>query len=177
MLSLSCLPFAYERRSALSSTRLVVLALSGIISMHASTYYIDSVTGNDSNNGAALPWKTIARANKASYNPGDQLLLNRGAVWYETLTLQSSGTSAAPITVGAYGTGPAPLLDEQGVRWPAVNLTGVSLTVDGLAMQNASNVTVYVHNSSNVTVQNCTLKNSASHGYQRRRNKSEHGCK
>ena len=30
-------------------------------------------------------------------------------------------------------------------------------------MANSINITVYVHNSSNITVQNCVMKNSASH--------------
>ncbi len=144
--------------------RCAAVAIVSVCSLPAATYYVDSINGNDGNNGTTLPWKTIARANKASFNPGDQLLLNRGDVWYETLVLHSSGSAGKPVTVSAYGTGSAPVLDEQGVRWPAVNVTGLSyVTIDSLAMQNASNVTVYVHNSSNVDVQNCTMKNSASH--------------
>ncbi len=135
-----------------------------VSTINASTYYVDSVSGNDNNTGTLLPWKTFANANKTPFKPGDQLLLKAGGMWNETLIIRSSGTAGQPITIGQYSIGPAPLLDEQGIRWPAVDLTGVSyVTVTGLAMQNASNVTVYIHDSSNIIVQGCTLKNSASH--------------
>ncbi len=144
--------------------RIGILGALSLSLLSAATYYVDSTGGNDNNNGTTAPWKTIARANKPSYKAGDQLLLKAGGVWYETLIMRSSGISGQPITIGQYGTGPAPVLDEQGVRWPAVNLTSVSyVTVSNLAMQNASNVTVYIHNSSNIIVQQCSMKNSASH--------------
>jgi hypothetical protein len=132
--------------------------------LHGATYYVDSVHGDDNTFGLVIPWKTLARASRQTYKPGDRLLLKSGDVWDETLTISSSGTASKPITVGSYGSGAAPLLDEQGVRWPALNLTGVSyIKVTGLAMQNASDITVTVHNSANVTIQQCSFHNSASH--------------
>ena len=44
----------------------------------AATYYVDATNGNDINNGLseARPWKTIAKVNASSFNPGDQILFN-----------------------------------------------------------------------------------------------------
>lgn len=77
-------------------------------------YYVDATGGNDDNTGlsAALAWKTIAKVNASTFNPGDSILFKRGEMWRETLVVPSSGTAAAPITFGCYGSsGPAPVLN------------------------------------------------------------------
>jgi hypothetical protein len=75
-----------------------------------STFYV-SPTGSDSNSGLSQssPWKTIARVNSDTYQPGDSILFQGGATFSGNLTFtaSSSGTAAAPITVSSYGTGRA----------------------------------------------------------------------
>jgi hypothetical protein len=43
----------------------------------AATYYVDATNGKDTSNGLseATPWKTVAKVNASSFNPGDQILL------------------------------------------------------------------------------------------------------
>ena len=43
----------------------------------SATYYVDATNGNDASNGLseATPWKTVAKVNASSFNPGDQILL------------------------------------------------------------------------------------------------------
>ena len=43
--------------------------------------------------------------------PGDSLLLLRGCRWQGPLLVTWSGTADAPITVGAYGTGQRPIIE------------------------------------------------------------------
>lgn len=76
----------------------------------ASTYYVSSSAGNDSNSGtsAAEAWKTLGKVNGATFASGDRILLARGDVWRETLTPPSSGASGNPIVFDAYGSGAAP---------------------------------------------------------------------
>ena len=78
----------------------------------AAEYYVDSVQGNDANNGlsATAPWKTIAKINSRSFNPGDAILFKRGGVWKEQLIVPSSGNASNPITFGAYGSGAKPII-------------------------------------------------------------------
>jgi len=78
----------------------------------SATYYVDATGGNDSNNGLSntTAWKTIAKVNAASFNPGDTILFKRGGTWRETLTPGQSGTSGNPITFGAYDTGANPII-------------------------------------------------------------------
>lgn len=93
----------------------VALCLWG--TAHAKTYYFSTSSGNDSRSAAqaqnpATPWKSLTKLNAifASLNPGDVVLLKRGDTFYGTLTPNQSGTAAAPITIGAYGSGAKPLI-------------------------------------------------------------------
>ena len=77
-----------------------------------SVYYIDASNGNDSNSGLSelSPWKTIHRINNYLFGPGDKILFKRGEVWREILNVTSGGFPGNPITYGAYGSGPKPMI-------------------------------------------------------------------
>ena len=81
--------------------------------VHSATYYL-SPSGSDTNNGTSTstPWKTLDKVNAmgSSLTPGSIVLLQRGATFRGKLSLPSSGTPAARITIGAYGTGAAPVI-------------------------------------------------------------------
>jgi len=93
----------------MSRVQVLILATLAIFVMASSawakTYYIDATRGNDKKSGQSLStaWKTIAKVNASSFNPGDQILFKRGEVWRETLIAPSCGSSGNPITFGAYG--------------------------------------------------------------------------
>jgi hypothetical protein len=96
-----------------AARKIVVFAFlvwSGLAS--ATTYYVSSSTGNDTNTGtsSSTAWQTIAHVNGQSFHPGDSVLFRRGDVWNESLTPGSSGSSGNPIAFDAYGTGAAPNL-------------------------------------------------------------------
>jgi len=78
----------------------------------ATTYYVSSSSGSDTNTGtsANAAWATIAYVNAQSFQAGDSILFKRGDVWNESLAPPSSGASGNPITFDAYGTGTAPNL-------------------------------------------------------------------
>lgn len=91
-------------------------ALSGALALLpalATDYYV-SATGNDSNNGTSTstPWRTVARVNQATYTfqPGDRILFQRGGTFRGEIIGGMSGTAAGYITIGAYGTGDAPVI-------------------------------------------------------------------
>lgn len=97
---------------------LVILLLFGtILNSIATDYYFSTLTGaSDSNNGlTALTPKTSVSAMQAvinALNPGDNLYLERGSVWYECelLIYQIEATSGSPIRITSYGTGDMPVL-------------------------------------------------------------------
>jgi hypothetical protein len=56
----------------------MVVVLS--VCSRASTYYVSSSAGNDSNSGTATSaaWKTLAKVNGSTFVAGDRILLARG---------------------------------------------------------------------------------------------------
>lgn len=68
--------------------------------------------GNDANSGSlSAPWKTIAKINGRTFAAGDNILLRRGDMWREQLTIPASG-----ITIGAYGTGAKPIINGADIK-------------------------------------------------------------
>jgi hypothetical protein len=91
---------------------LVILLLEFSALAEATTYYVSSSAGSDSNNGtsAGTAWQTVAKVNAQTLLPGDSVLFRRGDVWNESLVPSASGAAGNPITFDAYGTGAAPNL-------------------------------------------------------------------
>lgn len=141
----------------------------------ATTYYISN-TGNDANSGltTALPWKTLAKVNAATFKAGDQILFQKGDTFYGTLIPKNSGIEGNPITFGAYGTGANPIItgfttvagwtDEGGGIYSKV-ITSESqtnmVTIDGVqyGMGRYPNTTylTYESASANVSITDNTL--------------------
>jgi hypothetical protein len=86
---------------------------AGIGGAMAATYYV-SPTGNDSNTGTsqAQAWRSIARVQQhmLQFQPGDQILFQRGGTYPGLLSIYRSGTAAQPIVFGAYGSGEKPII-------------------------------------------------------------------
>ncbi len=61
--------------------------------------------------GTASAYATVADINAGHFQPGDQILLRRGEVFREQLTVPSSGTAGRTIVLGAFGSGADPLLN------------------------------------------------------------------
>lgn len=75
------------------------------LSEEGTAYYISSSLGSDENDGLseATPWKSFAHIEAMNLKPGDRVLLRRGDVWHERLTIRGSGRKDAWIFVGSYG--------------------------------------------------------------------------
>ena len=101
---------------AMSDCKKVFAALSvafAAAAVSATTYYLDSESGNDANDGVtpATAWQTLAKANDLKPRPGDKILFKRGGVWRGTLTAKS-GEEERPVLYSSYGTGPKPVLEQ-----------------------------------------------------------------
>ncbi|MDQ6422146.1 right-handed parallel beta-helix repeat-containing protein [Paenibacillus sp. LHD-117] len=103
-------------KSGLSALLVFVMVLAAwpvsVAKVHAqnATYYVDSVGGNDGNNGLSQSsaWKTLANVNAAVFGPGDRILFKAGGVWNGELWPKGSGASGNPIIIDMYGTGSKP---------------------------------------------------------------------
>ena len=119
---------------------------SYFVSAAGTTYYVDSVAGNDYNDGTSTntPWKTLTKVNSVTFAAGDQILLKADSLWSSQLVLHGSGTSATPNKVGVYGTGNKPKINAGGIyanQNAAVLLDNVQYwEIDGLEITNNDNV-------------------------------------
>ena len=118
--------------------RTLSLALALSFYAHAASnasraYYFDSRLGSDTAPGTRTqPFRSLAPAARLTLHPGDSLCFAAGCHFEGGLQLDQSGTAEAPITLRAYGPGPAP-------RFSNTNLS----LLDGNAIRlNASHVTV-----------------------------------
>ena len=77
-------------------------------------YYIDSIAGNDMNDGhtPATAWQTIAKVNATNFSPGDSILFKSGCTWSGIqLHPLGAGLPGQPITISKYGSGNLPLIN------------------------------------------------------------------
>jgi len=81
----------------------------------ASDYYIDP-RGDNINSGTspASAWRDFTNINNRTLQPGDKVLLKRGGIWNQQLTIKGSGNSSNFIEVGAYSAGPRPHIKRGG---------------------------------------------------------------
>ena len=74
-----------------------------------TTYYV-STSGSDSNAGTstASAWRSLAKVDATTFQPGDRILFQSGDSWKGLLWPKGSGVSGSPITIGRYGSGAKP---------------------------------------------------------------------
>src|SRR6266481_351679 len=117
-----------------------LVMMAGVLAMPraaaAREIYLNSIDGSDSNPGTSpqSPLKSLAAMQKLRLSPGDRVLLARGQVWRELLTIDSrwTGTLAAPITLSTYGSGAAPIISGTDLVFnfkPALNGTAYQAEV------------------------------------------------
>ena len=100
-----------HRKSTYALFFLIFLFFS--LTASATTYYLSSSSGNDSNSGtsSSSPWRTLNKLNSFhNLQAGDNVLFKRGDTFYGYVTIFNSGSRANPITFGAYGSGPKPII-------------------------------------------------------------------
>lgn len=110
----------------------LAVAVSGTAAGAApTTYYVDCNAGNDSASGRtpSAAWLTLTRANSASLVAGDSMLLKRGCTWTGPLNVRWSGTTVAPIRIGAYSAGERPTIQNGHEN---VMVTGSHLLIENI---------------------------------------------
>ncbi len=117
-----------------------------------TVYYIDSVYGDDSNDGKSekTAWKTLNKANKKSrYKPGDAVLLRRGCVFNGGwLWIKGSGEEGKPITISSYG--------DENLPKPAIIS---DITTNFTSETPSYNAAVFLDNQSWVTIDGIDITN------------------
>ena len=106
---------------------IVGLCLVVPASLHATTYYVDSSRGNDTNVGTspARSWKSLEKVNSSHYRPGDRILFRCGSEWEGQLVPSSSGAEGAPIVFDQFGSGRLPRIDGNGAVEEVIRMENV----------------------------------------------------
>lgn len=93
-----------------------IFLMIALMTQAQHTYYVDDLTGNDRHSGTSkqAPWQNLEKVNSILLEPGDSVLFRRGGEWAGNLVPQGSGTAGKRIVIGAYGHGPAPVIDARG---------------------------------------------------------------
>src|SRR5208337_3784715 len=111
----------------------------------STAYYVNCAAASNGNGTQATPWNSLATPNAVTFLPGDQLLFMRGTTCSGMLAPNGSGTSAAPITIDAYGTGAVPILSGGTTNQNTISLSGVQYyNIQNLAVQGSSYAAVQV---------------------------------
>jgi len=113
----------------------------------ATNYYVDSILGDDSNNGLSIqhPWKSLEKVNNTEFLPGDSILFRKKGIWSGGLDIYSRGVSENPIVFSAYGTGEKPLIQGNGkVQAPIfIHNSASFVTINGFAVTNFDSLNVF----------------------------------
>lgn len=94
------------------SVVMTTLAFSSFASVTGKTYYVDSVSGDDANDGTDInaPVKTVDGLAGADFSPGTKILFKNGGVYECAATLSCNGTKENPVVISSYGEGEKAIL-------------------------------------------------------------------
>ncbi|HEX6996410.1 MAG TPA: right-handed parallel beta-helix repeat-containing protein [Gammaproteobacteria bacterium] len=127
----------------------------------AAVYYVDSVSGNDSNSGLATSsaLRSISKVNSLPLAPGDSVLFRRGQSFSGSLDLQRSGSSGSPITIGAWDTGSDPVVFE-------IVLRGDHIVVENLLVDHQKNASdaIRIRGARNCVIRDVEVRNGTRDG-------------
>ncbi len=126
---------------SLKSVIVVLLAFT-VGNLNAQNqYYIDSINGNDANNGSLnAPFNSVTKLNTMTLTPGTKVFLRSGCSWTgQRLSFKGSGADGNPIIIDRYDIGAAPLLAGNGITGQAV---------------------VYLYNQQYIEIKNLEITNS-----------------
>lgn len=142
----------------------VVVALFTLGSVaSAATYYVDSITGDDSSNGLSITsaWKSIDRVNRQAFEPGDHILFKAGTRYTGQLKPQGSGSyepqssKIKPIVIDKYADGEKPRIDAEGKYQSALLLENVGCwEVNNLELTNTGKTVEPLRYGAQIRIQN-----------------------
>ncbi|SCB61642.1 exopolysaccharide polysaccharidase PlyA [Rhizobium aethiopicum] len=129
-----------------------------------TVYYVNSVTGSNYNNGTSesSAFATLSAVESLRLNPGDSVLLAAGSVFNEQFDLKYSGSVSAPITIGSYGIGDAPVIrsSNDGIHGSKAS----NIVIENIKIADTGANAIYAGNVSNWTVRNVEVSNTGLSG-------------
>jgi polysaccharidase protein len=122
-----------------------------------TVYYVNSATGSDRNGGTGQnsAFATLSKVESLKLKPGDSVLLAKGSVFNEQFDIKYSGTESAPIKIGSYGTGAAPVIHSSGDG--IHSLYASNIVIENLKISNTGTAGIYGGSVTNWTVRNVEI--------------------
>jgi hypothetical protein len=122
-------------------------------SQGSTTYYV-SALGSDSNSGTlSQPWKTIQKG-VSGLVAGDTLYV-RGGTYAETITINVSGSSTAPIVISSYP-GENAIINSSGMNLASnsvmANIHGSYITFENFEVINPFGIGVHIASNGNSNI-------------------------
>ncbi|MBX5183330.1 right-handed parallel beta-helix repeat-containing protein [Rhizobium sp. NZLR5] len=125
-----------------------------------TVYYVNSATGSDHNSGTTenSAFATLSAVESLRLNPGDNVLLAAGSVFNEQFDLKYSGSVTAPITIGSYGLGDAPVIhsSNDGIHGSKAS----NIVIENIKIADTGANAIYAGNVSNWVVRNVEVTNT-----------------
>lgn len=148
-------------------------AIKKVTAEGTTAYYIDPDNGKDSNTGTSenTAWKTIAKVNATTFQPGNSILLKSGGIWNAQLYPKGSGSATSPIRVSSYGTGAKPKIFLSGTIGAPVYLFNQSnWIIENLEVSNYNATRgdvfrqgIFIQNTGGGVTSNITIRNNYVH--------------
>ena len=146
-----------------------VLCVTPAVSAAGVTYYIDSVSGDDSASGLSqdAAWRTTGNIGTLSLEAGDRVLFKAGGTYDCSLTVTCEGTKEKPIVLSSYGEGEKPRLNTD-AHDAVLKLFDCSyVTVSGFEITAHNGGGIWVdginRESVGVRIENCTFHDMQNH--------------
>lgn len=135
---------------------ILLLALGLCLPGYSATYYVNALTGSDSNAGTeTAPFRSFWKLSSIPLSAGDTVKFACGTTYSGYFDISASGTSAAPITVTSYGSGDAPQFSNAG-GWYAIQLSGSYIVLSGVEVLDTYESGIQIAGTG-CTVQNCEI--------------------
>ncbi len=140
----------------------VLLLLFAPLALLPAAVYHVSPSGSDANSGTApgLAWRTFRHA-ACRLRPGDSLKIMAGN-YRETLFIEKSGTSRAPIKISAFQNDVV-TINVSGLGGCAVHVAGHDIQLSGLQVSGSDGVGVLL-TGSHIRAENLLVSHVESHG-------------
>jgi hypothetical protein len=130
----------------------------------ARTYYLDCASGSDSaaGNAPASAWRSLEKVSGSTFAPGDSILLRRGTRCSGALWPKGSGAAGRPIRLGAYGSGPLPVVDAGGAEATVKLFDQHHWELENLEVTGGSRYGIFISGTSG-TIRHFRLRNLVVH--------------
>ena len=117
----------------------------------ATSYYVNSISGSDSNSGTSpdRAWRSLSPVRSHPFAPGDTIHLSKGSSWSGGLVISRSGTQGNPITFTTYGSGNRPVITHPN-GWANIELRANWVVIEGLLLRDSPEAGVAISGERNI---------------------------